>query len=149
MTPEKLKSTSEESWNLIHPDDLHRHQGIVNEAFTHKRRYVSEFRLIRPDNGAIVWVQDRGKASFDETGNLISVEGALIDITPRKQAEKDLRWSQEKFHQLAEAMPQIVWVNNAKGELEYANQQWYDYSGLTLEQSRDRKRWKALSIPTM
>jgi PAS domain S-box-containing protein len=43
--------------------------------------------------------------------------------------------SEEEFRLLAEAMPQIVWVTRADGWNIYFNQQWVDYTGLTLEES--------------
>ncbi|HEY8793758.1 MAG TPA: PAS domain-containing protein [Gemmatimonadaceae bacterium] len=32
---------------------------------------------------------------------------------------------------IAEAIPQLVWLSNAPGNLEYCNQRWYEYFGLT------------------
>jgi PAS domain S-box-containing protein len=67
------------------------------------------------------------------------------DITAAKQIEAErqrsenaLMQSEEKFRQLANAMPQIVWTTDAVGELEYVSDQWFHYTGLTLEQTRDR-----------
>jgi PAS domain S-box-containing protein len=61
----------------------------------------------------------------------------LVDITARKQTEAALTQSEERFRQLANAMPQMVWTTDAKGELNYVSQQWIDYTGLTLDQTRD------------
>ncbi|MFB2982880.1 PAS domain S-box protein [Microseira sp. BLCC-F43] len=60
-----------------------------------------------------------------------------VDITARKQTAAALSQSEERFRQLANAMPQMVWTTDALGELNYVSQQWIDYSGLTLEQTRD------------
>ena len=49
--------------------------------------------------------------------------------------EKALKKSEEEFHSLAESMPQIVWSTRADGWNIYFNQQWVDYTGLTLEES--------------
>jgi PAS domain S-box-containing protein len=49
--------------------------------------------------------------------------------------EEELRRSEEEFRSLAESMPQIVWVTRKDGWNIYFNQQWVDYTGLTLEQS--------------
>jgi PAS domain S-box-containing protein len=57
------------------------------------------------------------------------------DITTRKQAEAALLASEQEFHSLAEAMPQIVWSTRPDGWNIYFNQQWVDYTGLTLEES--------------
>ena len=58
----------------------------------------------------------------------------------RKQSEREktavaLRSSLEELRTLAEAMPQIVWSTRADGWPVYFNQQWMDYTGLTLEES--------------
>jgi len=65
------------------------------------------------------------------------------DITARRQAEEALRQqteealllSEQEFHSLAEAMPQIVWATRPDGWNIYFNQQWMDYTGLTMEES--------------
>jgi PAS domain S-box-containing protein len=48
----------------------------------------------------------------------------------RTQAEDALRASEERFHQLAEAMPQIVWTVEEDGSKAYLNCQWKAYTGL-------------------
>ena len=51
-----------------------------------------------------------------------------------EQAEA-LRASEQEFRSLAEAMPQIVWACRPDGGNIYFNQQWVDYTGLTLAES--------------
>lgn len=53
----------------------------------------------------------------------------------RKTAEEALIASENEFHTLAEAMPQIVWITRPDGGAIYFNQKWADYTGLTLEES--------------
>ena len=53
----------------------------------------------------------------------------------RLDAEEELRESEEDFRTLAEAMPQIVWMTDPDGKNIYFNQQWVDYTGMTLEES--------------
>jgi PAS domain S-box-containing protein len=70
----------------------------------------------------------------------ISVEkeisiGLFLDITERKQAENSLLKSEMEFRQLAEAMPQIVWITRPDGSNIFFNQQWVDYTGLSLTES--------------
>ncbi|WP_051470070.1 PAS domain S-box protein [Fischerella sp. PCC 9605] len=97
ISPDALQGTGSQGWLLVYPDDLAHHQATVQEAINAKSSYKSEFRMIRPDNGALVWIEDRGKVNFDAMGNLVSIEGTLFDISDRKQAEESLRRSEERF----------------------------------------------------
>ncbi len=60
---------------------------------------------------------------------------AARDITERKQAEAALRASEQQFRALSEAIPQIVWMTRADGWNIYFNQQWVDYTGMSLAES--------------
>ncbi|MBD2542242.1 PAS domain S-box protein [Coleofasciculus sp. FACHB-SPT36] len=61
----------------------------------------------------------------------------FTDISARKQAEATIRQGEAQFRQLADAMPQQVWITDAGGNTQYVNQQWTTYTGLTLEQTQD------------
>lgn len=54
--------------------------------------------------------------------------------TALEKAEQ-ARLADIKFHTLAEAVPQIVWITTPNGENIYFNQKWVDYTGLTMEES--------------
>lgn len=60
----------------------------------------------------------------------------FIDVTESKRAVAALRASEAEFRTLAEAMPQIVWTAQADGWNIYLNQQWSNYTGLTLDESQ-------------
>ena len=71
----------------------------------------------------------------DQDGQIIGASKIVHDITERKRAEEALRKSEQEFRALAEAMPQIVWATRPDGWNIYFNQQWVDYTGLTLDES--------------
>jgi PAS domain S-box-containing protein len=52
----------------------------------------------------------------------------------------------EILRQLADGLPQIVWVARPDGSHEYYNKQWREYTGLELEDSTD-DAWAALFHP--
>jgi PAS domain S-box-containing protein len=65
-----------------------------------------------------------------------------------KNADSTERFPRELeiLRQLADGLPQIVWVARPDGSHEYYNKQWREYTGLELEQSTDQA-WAALFHP--
>ncbi len=57
----------------------------------------------------------------------------LTDITGQKQAENDLEKSERRFRDLADAIPQIVWIADADGGLTDLNAQVSEYTGIGTE----------------
>jgi PAS domain S-box-containing protein len=76
-----------------------------------------------------------------EVSNLTLPDGPAavafcIDISERRRADLALRASEQRYRDLADAMPLVVWTARPNGELDYYNQRWFDFTGLTLEQSQ-------------
>jgi PAS domain-containing protein len=59
------------------------------------------------------------------------------DITDRKRREEELHELAERFRFLAESMPQKIFTATPKGDVDYFNRQWMDFTGLTFAQIRD------------
>jgi PAS domain S-box-containing protein len=70
----------------------------------------------------------------------------FYDLSERQQFEAALRDSEERFRQLADAMPQIVWVTRADGYHEYFNRRWYEFTGAP-DGTTDGEGWNALFHP--
>jgi PAS domain S-box-containing protein len=63
--------------------------------------------------------------------------------------EKERAQAQDASRQyqfVAEIIPQLVWTNDASGALDYVNQRWTEYTGFSLEQSRERG-WQGVLHP--
>ena len=52
------------------------------------------------------------------------------DITEYKKAEKELKESEERFRQLADSMPQLVWTTDSMGNVDYCNKRFQELKGL-------------------
>ena len=120
---------------LIHPDDVAYVRSATETLFaSYETKAQIEYRLHHKD-GRWVWVMDEYLKLHDEQGNIQRVVGSIVDITERKQSELALHESETRLRQLADAMPQIVWSNDVTGWVNYLNQQWFDYTGLSLDES--------------
>lgn len=80
----------------------------------------------------------------------IKQQTELLQQAERRERERELfdleRKSQLHYRSLAEAIPQIVWTANLGGVLNYCNNRWYSYTGLTVEKTV-HEGWRAILHP--
>ncbi|WP_243410223.1 PAS domain S-box protein [Pokkaliibacter plantistimulans] len=72
--------------SLIHPADQQRVQAQIEEAISRQLAYDISYQLLHAD-GRLIWVQDRGRAEYDEHGQLRWLDGFLQDISERRKVE--------------------------------------------------------------
>ncbi|MEG4305616.1 PAS domain S-box protein [Microcoleus sp. D3_18a_C4] len=142
------------AWNsILHPIDRDRVLAAVDRYLSapdsSATPFFQEYRVQCQRGGLLYWI-DRGKAVLDKQGNPCKWIGVISDITARKEAEeqrnlalareqaarRQAEASEQLYRVLAEAIPQIVWTATADGWLDYYNQRWFEYTGLTLEETQ-------------
>ncbi len=65
------------------------------------------------------------------------IQGAVFtfsDVSAMREAQRSLRQSEQRFRDLAESIPQLVWTTNAAGRMDYCNTRTLEYFGKTLEE---------------
>ena len=67
----------------------------------------------------------------------------FIDVTAIEAADSVLRESEGQFHALAESIPQLAWIMDAKGYIFWYNRRWFDYTNTVLD---DVKGWGWKSV---
>lgn len=131
--------------SIVHPQDTIRLQQIIHKAVGCHSPYIVEYRIIRADN-SIRWVYEKGQGIFDDNGEVICLDGAIFDITERKQAEWRLGVQHATNRVLAgassieEAIPQILqaiceslgwkvgefWRQDKESQVLRCSQIWHD-----------------------
>lgn len=80
-----------EHWlKAVHPDDREAVNAHVAEAVAAQGSLYAEMRVVWPD-GTVRWLADIGKVLSDSAGNPERMIGLLVDITPQKLAEQEIR----------------------------------------------------------
>lgn len=101
---------------LLHPEDYSRVMVLVNEHLEGKVPfYETEFRL-RTKTGEWKWILARGRTfGRDEDGKPLRSVGTHLDITERKQAEKErIEWD-EKIRAILAAVPDLMIILDTEG----------------------------------
>ena len=108
----------------------------ITEELYRTDRWTGELVHTTRDGRRLI-VLARKTLDRDNLGHPVAVLENISDITERKQAEEAVRAAGERFRFMAESMPQKIFTATATGEVDYYNQQWMEFTGLTFDQIRD------------
>ena len=115
--PDLANPTRDDFLATVHPDDC---PTLITEA----RQQVSqnntldiEYRII-DTQGKVRWMHSIGKVDFDTSGNAMTMQGTVQEITRQKEAEQDLRIAATAFESqegmmITDAHNIIIRVNKA------------------------------------
>ena len=70
----------------------------------------------------------------------------FVDVTLRDKIEAEILESEKQFHALAESIPLLAWIMDAKGYIFWFNQRWFDYTNTTLDEMKGQG-WRSVHDP--
>ena len=106
----------------VHPEDRERVE--AEQAAVHAGRAdVAEVEYrTHPDNGPVRWIHTAMARKPDEgEGTGSSVIGLATEVTERKERERALEESEERYRRLVEMAPTPIFIYSTDMELRYAN----------------------------
>ncbi len=90
----------EEGLEYIHPADTAIHADAVRRSLKAGDVYHCAYRVIRPADGRIMWVEEQGTVTRNAQGRAVRFAGITVDITAQKELEQLLV---ERAEELREA----------------------------------------------
>jgi len=127
---------------------------LAHLFLTHDFRYAyvanyssraMEKRYVCPD-GQRVWAELTVALLRGPEGELRHFVSVVQEIQARKDAEARLAESEARLRFLAELIPQLVWSTRPDGYHDYYNARWFEYTGLTYEDTQGAG-WNAVLHP--
>jgi PAS domain S-box-containing protein len=118
---------------------------LFEKAEIEKTDFQMDHRIVLPD-GTIKCFHSVGHPVFNESGDLVEYVGASIDVTEQVRANDKLLAEIAERRRAEEAlrlqvgvlqyMPTVAWTVLPDGTPDFANQQWLEYTGQTLDYVR-------------
>jgi len=135
FTGRTLEEELGQGWTRsVNPEDLERIRQNFHTFSQAQSPFKMEYRVQRAD-GQYRCVLEHGVPCFTSGGQFTGYIGSIVDITERRSAEQQLKDSERELRLLSELIPQQVWVVLPGGAIDYVNQRWLDYTGLTREKA--------------
>lgn len=120
LPPDRLTMSAEAWADLRHPEDRASASAAFRSAVAAGHDFSFEYRIIRPDNGALRWTAVQATVVAESGGWPSRVVGVVQDITERRNSEAELRESEERFRTFAEYAPHAIYIVDAVARrLEY------------------------------
>ncbi len=90
------------------------------------------YRPLLRDGRSVLW-SISGKPVFDATGRFRGYRGTGTDVTAQTAAERHAHEAQERFRELAEMLPEIIFECDLRGRLSFVNRQAFVSTGYAPE----------------
>jgi PAS domain S-box-containing protein len=140
FTPDEATSDPHFFERTLHPDDLPRIREANARAESTGEPFDEEFRQLTRD-GEIRWMHDRAVLVRDDDGAPRFWHGVTIDITDRKEAERNLRLVEARYRTLVEQIPAVTFIETPGAPphetwFTYLSPQAEEIFGLTSEELR-------------
>lgn len=119
--------------DLVHPEDRDRYVNIYLRAFEKKIAFTEECRVLNKD-GEYRWLLSKVQPRFNPAGTFAGYISSCLDITELKQTEQALKESEQRFRNVADSAPALIWMSDTDTRCYFFNKGWLKFTGRTMEQ---------------
>ncbi len=106
---------------------VHRLRPYIDRALAGE---VVNFEVQAPyQHGPARWIDATYLPARDAGGAVTGFYVMVHDITARRHAQDALRESEQRFKNMADTAPALLWLTEADGRCSFMSRGWYDYTG--------------------
>jgi len=80
----------------------------------------------------------------NHNGEVYAILNVAVDVTDVVNAKRQLKENEERYRNMADSLPTIVWTADKEGNIDYYNKKWYDYTGFDGLDNRETAASKIL-----
>jgi len=133
----------DEAINVYHEDDQPIVEAAVENALDTGEKFNIEVRFKRP-SGEVRWLRVQGTPTVED-GDVVTLRGAVQDITDHKEIESELRQERDLFEGIIKTSPIGITVVDADGTLSFVNEEGKEIYSRSNEEidglTHDDPRW--------
>jgi len=130
---ELLGSVQTSYGSLIHPDDAEMVASAVSAGIDARETWEVEYR-VRHKDGTIRWAYEKGRAVLDSKGEILYLDGFILDISDKKLAELSLERERYRLASIIEGTHVGTWEWNIQTGQTIFNERWAEIIGYTLKE---------------
>lgn len=127
----------EQVWQkALNPEDAPEFVAAWASAIARQRPFDGETRM-RSAAGQYEWHVVHATPVRSATGTVLKWLGYTRNVHASRLAEIELRSSEARLRELANAVPAMLWITGPKAELLFVNHHYTQFTGFAIEESRD------------
>ncbi len=121
---------------LIKSETARKHIAHIEDLDIGEQKEIT-YQVENKATGEFFWLSESISKYYDENLKDIAVSGRIKNITTKQLYSMQIREGEERFRNLMESVPVMVWVSNEKNIVTYSNNALKKFLGISLEGMTD------------
>jgi diguanylate cyclase (GGDEF)-like protein/PAS domain S-box-containing protein len=146
--PDRFVADPDLWFSLIHPDDQERVRAAIAEGIRTEEPFELEYRIVAVD-GTVRTIWDSETIIRAPDGAPDHSQGVVIDLTPLREAQNELRATQERLQTVVANAPMILSALDTEGTVVLAEGRALEQMGMRPEDLVGRSSFDLLQDPVL